>query len=170
MAVYGPVGAEELYHYGIPRKSGRYPYGSGKEPYQNDPKKRHLNKDESAPKATSNRPESIWAKRRKAQAEKKAAKDREAKKVAAERPHSKAKSMSDEELKRAIARMNLEQEYLSKVSASSATKKGKTFMKNFAEKTDTISKIVGNTSKTVAGAYAIYASGKKILDLFEKQK
>ena len=51
MAVYGPVGAEELYHYGIPRKSGRYPYGSGKEPYQDDPKKRHLSKDESAPKA-----------------------------------------------------------------------------------------------------------------------
>lgn len=24
----------ELYHYGIPRRSGRYPYGSGKRPYQ----------------------------------------------------------------------------------------------------------------------------------------
>lgn len=170
MAVYGPVGAEELYHYGIPRKSGRYPYGSGKEPYQDDPKKRRLNKDESAPKATSKRPESIWEKHRKAQAEKKMAKDQEAKKVAAERPQSKAKSMSDEELKRAIARMNLEQEYLSKVSASSTTKKGKAFMKNFAEKTDNISRIVGNTSKTIAGAYAIYMSGKKFLELLEKQK
>lgn len=161
MAVYGPINAEELYHYGIPRKSGRYPYGSGKEPYQSNPKKRRLNKDESAPKATSRQPESIWAKHRKIQAEKKAA---------AEKPRSKAKSMSDEELKRAIARMNLEQEYLSKLSASSATKSGKTFMKNFAEKTDNISKIVGNTSKTLAGAYAIYISGKKILDLLEKQK
>lgn len=47
MAVYG----DELYHYGVPRKSGRYPYGSGKEPYQDNPKKRRLNKDESAPKA-----------------------------------------------------------------------------------------------------------------------
>lgn len=170
MAVYGPVGSEELYHYGIPRKSGRYPYGSGKEPYQSNPQKRRLNKDESAPKATSKRPESIWAKHRRVQAEKKAAKDREAKKTAAEKPQSKAKNMSDEELKRAIARMNLEQEYLSKISVSSATKNGKTFMKNLAEKTDTISKIIGNTSKTVAGAYAIYASGKKILDLLEKQK
>lgn len=170
MAVYGPMGADELYHYGIPRKSGRYPYGSGKEPYQDNPKKRRLNKDESAPKATSKRPESIWAKHRRAQAEKKAVKDREAKKTAAEKPRSKAKSMSDDELKRAIARMNLEQEYLNKLSASSATKSGKTFMKNFAEKTDNISKIVGNTSKTLAGAYAIYVSGKKILDLFEKQK
>lgn len=170
MAVYGPVGAEELYHYGVPRKSGRYPYGSGKEPYQSNPQKRRLSKDESAPKATSKRPESIWAKHRRVQAEKKAAKDREAKKTAAEKPQSKAKSMSDEELKRAIARMNLEQEYLSKFSASSATKNGKTFMKNFAEKTDNISKIVGNTSKTLAGAYAIYISSKKILDLLEKQK
>lgn len=161
MAVYGPINAEELYHYGIPRKSGRYPYGSGKEPYQSNPKKRRLNKDESASKATSRQPESIWAKHRKIQAEKK---------TAAEKPQSKAKTMSDEELKRAIARMNLEQEYLSKISASSATKNGKTFMKNFAEKTDNISKIVGNTSKTLAGAYAIYISGKKILDLLEKQK
>lgn len=166
MAVYG----DELYHYGIPRKSGRYPYGSGKEPYQSNPQKRHLNKDKSAQKATSKRPESIWAKHRRAQAEKKVIKDRKAKKTAAEKPQSKAKTMSDEELKRAIARMNLEQEYLSKISASSATKNGKTFMKNFAEKTDNISKIVGNTSKTLAGAYAIYISGKKILDLLEKQE
>ena len=170
MAVYGSVGSEELYHYGVPRKSGRYPYGSGKEPYQSNPQKRRLNKDESAPKATSKRPESIWTKRRKAQAEKKAIKDREVKKTAVEKPQSKAKSMSDEELKRAITRMNLEQEYLSKISASSATKNGKTFMKNFVEKTDNINKIVGNTSKTLAGAYAIYISGKKILDLLEKQE
>lgn len=26
--------SEELYHYGIPRRSGRYPWGSGKDPYQ----------------------------------------------------------------------------------------------------------------------------------------
>lgn len=25
----------ELYHYGMPRRSGRYPWGSGKRPYQN---------------------------------------------------------------------------------------------------------------------------------------
>lgn len=27
---------DELYHYGKPRRSGRYPYGSGKDPYQHD--------------------------------------------------------------------------------------------------------------------------------------
>ena len=25
---------DELYHYGVKRRSGRYPWGSGKEPYQ----------------------------------------------------------------------------------------------------------------------------------------
>lgn len=128
MAVYGPIGSNELYHYGIPRKSGRYPYGSGKEPYQDDPKKRRLNKDESAPKATSKRPESIWAKHRRAQAEKKASKDREAKKAAAEKaeeehakaeaekpPSQKIKDMSDAELVAAINRLRLEQTYMSMI-------------------------------------------------------
>ena len=87
MAVYG----DELYHYGVPRKSGRYPYGSGKEPYQDNPKKRRLNKDESAPKATSRRPESIWAKHRRLQAEKRDAEIREAKRKAAVRAEEERK-------------------------------------------------------------------------------
>lgn len=134
MAVYGPVGAEELYHYGIPRKSGRYPYGSGKEPYQDDPKKRRLNKDESAPKARSaakvasaqknfaKNPETIWSKHRKAQAEKQAEKDRQAKEEAAKKAEAakpasqKAKEMTDEELMRAINRLRLEQTYISMIN------------------------------------------------------
>ena len=34
--VYASVFGEEddIYHYGMPRRSGRYPYGSGKDPYQ----------------------------------------------------------------------------------------------------------------------------------------
>lgn len=128
MAVYG----DELYHYGVPRKSGRYPYGSGKEPYQDNPKKRRLNKDESAPKATSRRPESIWAKHRRLQAEKRDAEIREAKRKAAVRaeeeerkkeeaakpPSQKAKEMSDEELVRAINRLRLEQTYMSMLNPS----------------------------------------------------
>lgn len=134
MAVYGPVGAEELYHYGIPRKSGRYPYGSGKEPYQDDPKKRRLNKDESAPKARSaakvasaqknfvKNPETIWSKHRKAQAEKQAEKDRQAKEEATKKAEAaksasqKAKEMTDEELVRAINRLRLEQTYMSMIN------------------------------------------------------
>lgn len=134
MAVYGPVGAEELYHYGIPRKSGRYPYGSGKEPYQDDPKKRRLNKDESAPKARSaakvasaqknfaKNPETIWSKHRKAQAEKQAEKNRQAKEEAAKKAEAakpasqKAKEMTDEELVRAINRLRLEQTYMNMIN------------------------------------------------------
>lgn len=32
--------ANELYHYGIPRRSGRYPYGSGERPYQDKERRR----------------------------------------------------------------------------------------------------------------------------------
>ena len=32
--IYSILNGEELYHYGMPRRSGRYPYGSGKDPYQ----------------------------------------------------------------------------------------------------------------------------------------
>lgn len=39
MAVYVSSGQEELYHYGIKRRSGRYPWGSGDSPYQRLQKK-----------------------------------------------------------------------------------------------------------------------------------
>lgn len=136
MAVYGPENNEELYHYGIKRKSGRYPWGSGKEPYQSNPamaKKaasanaskapaKSAAKVASASKNFSKRPETFWEKRRKAQAAKqrekaKAAKakaEEEAKvKEAAKPATQKAKEMSDEELMRAINRLRLEQTYLS---------------------------------------------------------
>ena len=28
--------SDEIYHYGMPRRSGRYPYGSGEDPYQHN--------------------------------------------------------------------------------------------------------------------------------------
>lgn len=40
-----PTRSNEIYHYGIKRRSGRYPYGSGKRPYQDREKKiNQLNK------------------------------------------------------------------------------------------------------------------------------
>ena len=118
MAVYGPENNEELYHYGIKRKSGRYPWGSGKKPYQSNP----AMAKKAASKNFSKRPETFWEKRRKAQAAKqrekaKAAKakaEEEAKAKEAAKPATqKAKEMSDEELMRAIDRLRLEQTYLS---------------------------------------------------------
>lgn len=195
MAVYG----DELYHYGIPRKSGRYPYGSGKEPYQDNPKKRRLNKDESAPKATSKRPESIWAKHRRAQAEKKAVKDREAQKTKAEKeakekakleasksPSQKAKEMSDEELVRAINRLRLEQTYMSMVNpsnqqsqqqqsqkAKTAVEKGKRLidkMKSGSKDIADLSQNIGNIMGGAQKAYANYQSIMKLMEIEKKRK
>ena len=163
MAVYGPVGSEELYHYGIPRKSGRYPYGSGKEPYQSNPQKRRLNKDESAPKATSKRPESIWAKRRKAQAS-------EFVKKISNKKKEDVRNVSDEELRRRIARINLEKQYRDAVKSQSIVGAGKQYMKSVNENATTVSSIVANTSKTLASWYAMYITTKKIYELLEKNK
>ena len=160
MAVYG----DELYHYGIPRKSGRYPYGSGKEPYQDDPKKRRLNKDESAPKATSKRPESIWAKRRKAQA------SESAKKTSNKKKKEDVRKVSDEELRRRIARINLEKQYRDAVMSQSIVGAGKQYMKSVNENSTTISNILSNASKTLASGYAIYITSKKLYELLEKNK
>lgn len=180
MAVYGPVGSEELYHYGIPRKSGRYPYGSGKEPYQDDPKKRRLNKDESAPKATSKRPQSIWAKHRAAQAAKKAMKEREAKKAAAEKaaeeqkkleakktPAQKTKEMSDEELIRAINRLRLEQTYMNMLTPvqspnQETVKKGKRFIDKLKSSTKDAADLATNLNNLAKGAAGTYANIRTI--------
>lgn len=180
MAVYGPVGSEVLYHYGIPRKSGRYPYGSGKEPYQDDPKKRRLNKDDSAPKATSKRPQSIWAKHRAAQAAKKAAKDREAKREAVDKaaeeqkkleakksPTEKAHEMSDEELIRAINRLRLEQTYMSMITPAKSqqdetVKKGKKFVEKLKTSTKDMADLATNLNNLAKGAAGIYANIRTI--------
>ena len=206
MAVYG----NELYHYGIPRKSGRYPYGSGKEPYQDDPKKRRLNKDESAPKAkpnsktsvqknSSKKPESIWAKHRRLQAEKRDAELREAKRKAAVRaeeerkkeeaakpPSQKAKEMSDEELIRAINRLRLEQTYMSMVNPSNqqsqqqqsqkiktTVDKGKRLidkMKSGSKDIADLSQNIGNIMGGAQKAYANYQSIMKLMEIAKKQK
>lgn len=210
MAVYGPMGAEELYHYGVPRKSGRYPYGSGKEPYQDNPKKRRLNKDESAPKATSNarvstqknsskKPESIWAKHRRLQAEKRDAEIREAavraeeerkKEEAAKPPSQKAKEMSDEELVRAINRLRLEQTYMSMLNPSNqqsqqqqaqqqaqkikaTVDKGKRLidkMKSGSKDIADLSQNIGNIMGGAQKAYANYQSIIKLMDIEKKRK
>lgn len=206
MAVYG----DELYHYGIPRKSGRYPYGSGKEPYQDNPKKRRLNKDESAPKAkpssktpiqksSSKKPESIWAKHRRLQAEKRDAEIREAKrkaavqaeeerkkKEAAKPASQKAKEMSDEELIRAINRLRLEQTYMSMVNPSNqqsqqqqsqkiktTVDKGKRLidkMKSGSKDIADLSQNIGNIMGGAQKAYANYQSIMKLMEIAKKQK
>lgn len=196
MAVYG----DELYHYGVPRKSGRYPYGSGKEPYQDNPKKRRLNKDESAPKAISKRPESIWAKHRRLQAEKRNAELREAKRKAAVRaeeerkkeeaakpPSQKAKEMSDEELVRAINRLRLEQTYMSMLNPSNQQSqqqqaqqqaqkikttidKGKRLIDKMKSGSKDIADLSQNIGNIMGGAQKAYANYQSIMKLMDIEK
>mgnify|MGYP001775265799 FL=1 len=196
MAVY----SDELYHYGVPRKSGRYPYGSGKEPYQDNPKKRRLNKDESAPKAISKRPESIWAKHRRLQAEKRNAELREAKRKAAVRaeeerkkeeaakpPSQKAKEMSDEELVRAINRLRLEQTYMSMLNPSNqqsqqqqaqqqakkikaTADKGKRLIDKMKSGSKDIADLSQNIGNIMGGAQKAYASYQSIMKLMDIEK
>lgn len=207
MAVYG----DELYHYGVPRKSGRYPYGSGKEPYQDDPRKRRLNKDESAPKAkpssktsaqktSSKKPESIWAKHRRLQAEKRDAELREAKRKAAAQaeeerkkaeaakpPSQKAKEMSDEELVRAINRLRLEQTYMSMLNPSSqqsqqaqaqqqaqkvknTVDKGKRLIDKMKSGSKDIADLSQNIGNIMGGAQKAYANYQSIMKLIEIEK
>lgn len=196
MAVYG----DELYHYGVPRKSGRYPYGSGKEPYQDNPKKRRLNKDESAPKATSRRPESIWAKHRRLQAEKRDAEIREAKRKVAVRaeeerkkeeaakpPSQKAKEMSDEELVRAINRLRLEQTYMSMLNPSNqqsqqqqaqqqaqkikaTVDKGKRLIDKMKSGSKDIADLSQNIGNIMGGAQKAYANYQSIMKLMDIEK
>lgn len=196
MAVY----SDELYHYGVPRKSGRYPYGSGREPYQDNPKKRRLNKDDSAPKAISKRPESIWAKHRRLQAEKRDAELREAKRKAAvqaeeERkkaeaakpPSQKAKEMSDEELVRAINRLRLEQTYMSMVNPSNqqsqqqqaqqqaqkiktTVDKGKRLIDKMKSGSKDIADLSQNIGNIMGGAQKAYANYQSIIKLMDIEK
>lgn len=42
--------SSELYHFGIKRRSGRYPWGSGERPYQSDPAKLEAEKAEKRQK------------------------------------------------------------------------------------------------------------------------
>ena len=115
---------DHLAHYGLPRRSGRYKWGSGKDPYQSLERKRHLKK---AAKAGERYIKSKLGSNKRAQkkAEKKSAKAREkeenekAKVLAKEQRKNKyrnekayVKTLSDEELKQINARDKLENTYL----------------------------------------------------------
>ena len=115
---------DHLAHYGLPRRSGRYKWGSGKDPYQSLERKRHLKK---AVKAGERYIKSKLGSSKRAQkkAERKAAKAREkeenekAKALVKEQKNNKyrnektyVKSLSDEELSRINKRDQMENQYL----------------------------------------------------------
>ena len=115
---------DHLEHYGLPRRSGRYKWGSGKDPYQSTGGKRSFKKAASAGERYI-KSKLGSSKRAQKKAEKKAAKYREkeenekAKALAKEQKNNKyrnekayVKSLSDEELRKINSRDQMEIQYL----------------------------------------------------------
>ena len=115
---------DHLEHYGLPRRSGRYKWGSGKDPYQSTGGKRSFKKTALAGERYI-KSKLGSSKRAQKKAEKKAAKHREkeenekAKTLAKEQRKNKyrdekayVKSLSDEELRRINNRDAMESQYL----------------------------------------------------------
>lgn len=72
----------ELYHYGIPQRSGRYPYGSGERPYQSSEKAKKTSfRERRQEKKIVKRRNEALEKARKAAAEKKRAEAAEAERL-----------------------------------------------------------------------------------------
>ena len=103
---------DHLEHIGMPRRSGRYKWGSGKDPYQSLERKRHLKKTaQNGERYIKSKLGS--SKRAQKKAERKAAKAREKAKANKYRDEKAyVKSLSDEELRRIINRDAMESQYL----------------------------------------------------------
>ena len=115
---------DHLEHYGLPRRSGRYKWGSGKDPYQSTGGKRSFKKTALAGERYI-KSKIGSSKRAQKKAEKKSAKAREkeenekAKALAKEQRKNKyrnekayVKSLSDEELRKINSRDQMEIQYL----------------------------------------------------------
>ena len=108
---------DHLEHYGLPRRSGRYKWGSGKDPYQSTGGKRSFNKAASAGERYI-KSKLGSSKRAQKKAERKADKAREKEeneKAKENKYHDEkayVKSLSDEELRRIINRDAMESQYL----------------------------------------------------------
>ena len=108
---------DHLEHYGLPRRSGRYKWGSGKDPYQSTGGKRSFKKAASAGERYI-KSKLVSSKRSQKKAERKAAKAREkeenekAKENKYRNEKAYVKSLSDEELRKINSRDQMESQYL----------------------------------------------------------
>ena len=107
---------DHLAHYGLPRRSGRYKWGSGKDPYQSLERKRHLKKAAKAGEryiksklGSSKRTQKKAAKAREKEENKKA---KEQRKNRYRNEKAYVKSLSDEELRKINSRDQMESQYL----------------------------------------------------------
>ena len=98
---------DHLEHYGLPRRSGRYKWGSGKDPYQSIERKSSLKKEaKNGERYIKSKLSS--SKRAQKKAERKAVKAREKE----DNEKAYVKSLSDEELRKINTRDQLESQYL----------------------------------------------------------
>ena len=107
---------DHLEHYGLPRRSGRYKWGSGKDPYQSLERKRPLKK---AVKAGEHYIKSKLGSSKRAQKKAAKAREKEENEKAKEQRKNKyrnekayVKSLSDEELRKINSRDQMESQYL----------------------------------------------------------
>ena len=107
---------DHLEHYGLPRRSGRYKWGSGKDPYQSLERKRPLKK---AVKAGERYIKSKLGSSKRAQKKAAKAREKEENEKAKEQRKNKyrnekayVKSLSDEELRKINSRDQMESQYL----------------------------------------------------------
>lgn len=104
---------DHLAHYGLPRRSGRYKWGSGKDPYQSTGGKRSFKKAASSgERYIKSKLASSKLARKKAErkADKALAKEQRKNKYRDEKAY--VKSLSDEELRKINARDQMESQYL----------------------------------------------------------
>lgn len=197
MSVYGPPGNEELYQYGIPKKSGRYPYGSGKNPYQGEPGKQKPRKTAGSVgpigRAKLRHERKVHEKERAKNEELKKEEKLEAEKVPAS---ERVKAMTDEEIYRAINRLRLEQSYVqllesgqnvssqnvpsqqnktqqmsNQIQKNAQMVSGKKWIDNLisgTKKASDLANNVGNLAKGANMAYANFAAIKKAMEAAEK--
>lgn len=146
-----------IYHYGMPRRSGRYPYGSGEDPYQritrgrlSKSKKGRLIKKAKAQQEEQKRKEAEEAKKPKALSE-----------------------MSNDEIRDMIARLQLEKQYKDALAAlqpkeipKEQKKKGNSFVKdvvyNAGKKAAT--DVLTETMKYAGATLINTMAGKRIVD------
>lgn len=166
----------ELYHYGTPRHSGRYPWGSGKDPYQN--------RDGTlTPEGRRRRRQAEPTVEEKQQAIKEAGINKAYKKVMFENSKTKAvkdivddsskivnqaKQMSDSYLKNSIKKEKLD---LSKMSDKEMREKinrellERQYNSLFAEEKSTASKGAEALNKTLTIASSVLAAGSTALGI-----
>lgn len=162
---YDLLPQEALEHYGMPRRSGRYPWGSGEDPY-------HHGASAPGGKQRSNKPKSLSIgeriKRRKAAkaAVEKAKADAAARQAKEEHERQKKEALesgdpkrlapfindlSDSELKSATERMKIQNDFADKISASAK------YQKSTADKVNAAVEKLTTYTNTGINAWNAYA-------------